>query len=69
MEKVSLGDIVTVNDEKIGLNVKARVLKIVYNVISKRYEKIELGNFKNEYRLSKKQEIQKLVSNIRKIKN
>ena len=63
LEEVVLGDTVTIQDSKIGINAKARVVKTVYNVLKKRYEKIQLGNFKNEYRISKKNE----HSNFKKI--
>ena len=62
-----MGDIVTVIDERIGLSVKARVISINYNPIKNRFTKIELGNFKNEYRTSKKLEKQILNQQIRKL--
>lgn len=63
LETVCLGDTVTVNDERIGLSVKAKVVEIIYNPLSKKYEKIELGSFKNEHRMSKKND----YNSIRKI--
>ena len=65
LEEVVLGDTVTIQDSKIGINVKARIIKTVYNVLKKRYEKIQLGNFKNEYRISRKNEINNLKKVIR----
>jgi phage minor structural protein len=67
LEEIILGDIVTIQDSKIGINVKARVIKTVYNVLKKRYEKVELGNFKNEYRSSKKNEQNNLKKIVRSV--
>lgn len=67
LEEVLLGDTVTIQDTKIGINVKARVLKTVYNILTQRYEKIQLGNFSNEYRSSKAKELNKFKNIIRDI--
>ena len=69
LERVSLGDLVTVNDSKINLSVKAKVIKTIYNSISNKYEKIELGNFKNEHRTSKKNERSNFKEIIRSVVN
>ncbi len=47
LELVGMGDTVTVIDERIGMNVEANVIKTVFNVLTDRYESIELGRFKN----------------------
>ena len=47
LELVGMGDTVTVIDERIGMNVEANVIKTVFNVLTNRYESIELGRFKN----------------------
>ena len=46
LETVGMGDIITVIDERIGMNVEANVIKTVFNPLLNRYESIELGNFK-----------------------
>ena len=46
LETVGMGDVVTVIDERIGMNVEASVIKTVFNPLLNRYESIELGNFK-----------------------
>lgn len=46
LELVGMGDTVTVIDERIGMNVEADVIKTVFNVLTNRYESLELGNFK-----------------------
>jgi phage minor structural protein len=46
LELVGMGDTVTVIDERIGMNVEANVIKTVFNVLTNRYESIELGRFK-----------------------
>ena len=46
LEIVGMGDVVTVIDERIGMNVEANVIKTVFNPLLNRYESIELGNFK-----------------------
>ena len=47
LELVGMGDTVTVIDERIGMNVEANVIKTVFNVLTDRYESIELGRFKS----------------------
>ncbi len=44
LEKVSLCDWVTAQHEILGINVEAQVIKTVYNTLSERYDKIELGS-------------------------
>lgn len=46
LETVYMGDIVTIKHIKLGLNLKARVIKIEKNLITDRIDKIELGAFK-----------------------
>ena len=69
LERLCIGDTVTINDENINLSLKARVIRISYNALTSKFEKIELGNFRNEYRKQKKQEYQKLVKDVRRIIN
>jgi phage minor structural protein len=46
LERVYLGDTVTIKHSKLNINLKAKVIKIIKNVLTKRIEKIELGSFK-----------------------
>lgn len=66
-EMLVLNDIVTVQDARIGLSVKAKVIKVKYDVLRKRYIKVELGNFKNEFRKNKKKESINLKKVIREV--
>lgn len=45
LETVSLGDTVTVIFNELGVNKKAKVIETVYNVLSERYDSIELGEY------------------------
>lgn len=49
LERVKLCDWVTVENVKLGVTVKAKVIKTVYNFVKERYEKIELGNIKSNF--------------------
>lgn len=49
LERVKLGDIVTVKYPKLGVSVKAKVVKTVYDVLNERYEEIELGQAKSNF--------------------
>lgn len=49
LEKVGLCDIVTVFYEKLGINLKLKVIKTIYDPISERYIKIELGSPKADF--------------------
>lgn len=44
LERVKLCDYVTVIYEKLGVNVKTKVIKTVYNVLTERYDTISLGD-------------------------
>ena len=46
LERVYLGDIVTVKHFRLNLDLKAKVIKIVKNDLTGRTEKVELGSFK-----------------------
>ena len=49
LERVWLGDTVTIKHNKIGIDIKAKVIKYKWNSILNRYEELELGNFKNSF--------------------
>lgn len=44
LERVRLCDIVTIIYEKLGVDVKTKVIKTVYNVLTEKYDKISLGD-------------------------
>lgn len=43
LQKVKLCDTVTVRYDALGVNVRAKVIKVTYNVLLERYDEIELG--------------------------
>ena len=49
LEKVSLCDTVTVRHTQLGVDIKAKVIKTVYDTISEKYEKIEIGSAKANF--------------------
>lgn len=61
LERVGLCDTVTVRYEKLGVDVKAEVVKTVYNVLTEKYEKIELGNIKNNFVDTLRKETEKQI--------
>ena len=46
LERVFLGDTVTIKHSKLNIDLKAKVIKTTKNILSGRIEKIELGSFK-----------------------
>ena len=46
LERVRLCDTITVRHSALGISVKAKVVKTVYNTLSEKYEKIEVGTIK-----------------------
>lgn len=65
LERVSLGDLVTVEYQKLGVSVKAKVIKTVYDCLNERYEKIELGNVRSNFAAT----LGKTINDVNKIKN
>lgn len=49
LERVKLGDIVTVKYPDLGVSVKAKVIKTVYDVLNEKYVEIELGQAKSNF--------------------
>lgn len=47
LERLSMGDRVTVRYEALGVNATAKVCRTIYNVLMDRYDSIELGTAKN----------------------
>lgn len=49
LESIYLGDTVTVQFEKMGINARARAVEIQYNSLLERYESVTLGSIKNNF--------------------
>lgn len=49
LERVNLCDYVTVRFVKYNVDVKAQVIRTVYNVLTEKYDEIELGNAKSDF--------------------
>lgn len=49
LEKCDLCDTVTVQFEKLGVNVKAKIIKIVTDVLREKYESVEIGDAKANF--------------------
>ena len=62
LERVYLGDTVTIKHTKLNINLKARVIKVTKNALTKRIEKIELGSFK----LNIASDITKTIQEVKK---
>ena len=64
LERVALCDTVTVKYSKLGVSVKAKVIKTVYNTLTEKYEKIELGQAKSTFGDSFNNQIRKVEKEI-----
>ena len=69
LEKVSLCDWVTVRHTGLGIDVKAQVIKTVYDTLGERYQKIELGSAKANFADTLKQTTKQLEDAIKAIKS
>lgn len=49
LERVSLCDVVTVKYPALGVNMKTKVIKTVYNALTEKYESITLGDMKESF--------------------
>ncbi len=67
LEKVALCDYVTVRHPQLDIDLKAQVIKTVYNVLAERYEKLELGSARSNFADTMKQATDKLSQTIRLI--
>ncbi len=65
LEKVSLCDTVHVYHEVLGVDVKAKVIKTVYDVLGEKYNTIEIGNAKSNFSDTIKQ-TEKDIESIKK---
>lgn len=68
LQSVNLCDYVAVQFEKLGINVAAKVVKTVYNVLAERYDSIEVGAIRSslaETISDQNSEIQSYIDNTR----
>ena len=49
LECVLIGDTVSIRHKKLDLNIQAKAISYTWNALVKKYEEIELGNFKNSF--------------------
>lgn len=64
LEKVYLGDTVTIRHSKLGMDLKAKVISIKKNDLTNRIEKIELGSFKDNLSTAINNSIQEVKKEI-----
>ncbi|GLC32926.1 phage tail spike protein [Clostridium omnivorum] len=69
LETVYLGDTVTIKHNKLGINLKAKVIKTIKNPLTNRLEKIELGSFKANIANSINTSIQSVKNEIIQVKS
>jgi len=69
LERVFEGDTVTIKHSKLNINLKAKVIKITKNILTKRIEKIELGSFKDNIATSINNSIQEIKKEIVVVKS
>ncbi|HBV85755.1 MAG TPA: hypothetical protein DEF42_03650 [Desulfosporosinus sp.] len=69
LERVYLGDTVTVRHSRLNIDLKAKVIKITKNVLTNRLEKVELGSFKPNIATSTNKEIQNVKKDITQTKS
>ena len=68
LEKVSLCDWITVRHEILGVDIKAQVVKTVYDTIAERYEKLEIGSARANFQDTLQKTVQD-VTNLLKNAN
>lgn len=61
LERVGLCDTVTVRYEKLGVDVKAKVIKTVYDALHEKYISIELGDVKSNFAEAIRRETKKQI--------
>ncbi|MBK1809126.1 phage tail protein [Clostridium sp. YIM B02505] len=53
LQQLYLGDIVTIHSNKLGIDIKARLISYTYDCVLQKYTKLELGDYvKSEYTVS-----------------
>ena len=69
LERVYLGDTVTIKHNRLDINLKAKVIKITKNILTDRTEKIELGSFKPNLATTINNSIQEVKKDIVQVKS
>lgn len=64
LQRVGLCDTVTVRYSKLGVSVKAKVIKTVYNTLTEKYEKIELGKAKSNFGMTLKESVEQIEKEV-----
>lgn len=64
LERVYLGDTVTIKHTKLNISLKAKVIKTIKNVITNRVENIELGTFKPNLASTTNKAIQEIKKDV-----
>ena len=67
LERVYLGDTITIKHGKLEMNLKAKVIKITKNILTDRIEKIELGSFKENIATAINKSIQEVKKEIAQV--
>ena len=49
LEKISLGDIVTIEHKPLDINIKVRCISYVYDCLKQQYESIEIGHYQKNF--------------------
>lgn len=65
LERVYLGDIVTIRHNKLGIDLKAKVISLSKNDLTNRIEKIELGSFRPNLATAINNSIQEIKKEIK----
>lgn len=69
LQRVGLCDTVTVRYAKLGVSVKAKVIKTVYNSLTEKYEKIELGKAKSNFGTTLKESVEQIEKEVARNKS
>lgn len=69
LQRVGLCDTVTVRYAKLGVSVKAKVIKTVYNTLTEKYEKIELGKAKSNFGTTLKESVEQIEKEVARNKS
>lgn len=69
LQRVGLCDTVTVRYAKLGVSVKAKVIKTVYNTLTEKYEKIELGKAKSNFGMTLKESVEQIEKEVARNKS
>ncbi|HEL7084310.1 TPA: phage tail protein [Listeria monocytogenes] len=64
LEAVELGDTVTVYHPDLNVNITAKAVRTKYNVITEKYEEIELGSVKADFTDTLKSDISKIIDEV-----